>query len=62
MNKHQDCKFFGFRACEHIDDEIMKRAIQTIPEYHGGSVPILSFPLSEEIDAICSACSKFTLK
>lgn len=62
MNKHQDCKFFGFRACEHRDDEIMKRATQTIPEYHGGSIPVLSFPTSEEIDAICSACSKFTPK
>lgn len=60
MNRHQDCKFFGYRACEYRDNEIMKKATQDIPEYHGGKMPILSFPLHEEIDAICSICDKFT--
>ena len=62
MNKHQTCKHFGYRACKHKEDEIMKKATQTITEYHGGSIQYVSFPSSEEIDAICSACDKFVLK
>lgn len=62
MNKHQDCNFFGYSACEHKDNEIMKRATQTIPKYYGEKSPIDPFPSSEEIDALCSTCNKFTLK
>jgi hypothetical protein len=62
MNKHQDCKFFGYRTCTHKDDEIMREATQTIPEYRGGNFQILKFPSDEKIDVICSTCKKFSLK
>lgn len=62
MNKHQDCKFFGYNLCKHRDDEIMKKATQKTPEYHAGTIQIVSFPSYDEIDTICSACDKFTAK
>ena len=62
MNKHHDCKYFGYRTCKYKDNETMKKATQGIPRYYGGKLPILSFPSSEEIDAICMNCDKFFVK
>ncbi len=60
--KHADCKYFSSRAhCPNKDNEIMKKATQDIPQYYGGSPQLLSdLPDDNEIDAICSACDKFT--
>ena len=60
MNEHSDCKFFGHRNCKHSENEIIQKATQTIQRYDGGEVAILTFPTNEEIDAICSACDRFT--
>lgn len=62
MRKHQQCKFYGYQTCTHKDNEIMKKATQDIPKYHGGNYQIVSFPSQEEIDAICLACDKFIQK
>lgn len=58
--QHSNCEHFGYRACPHKDDEIMEKATQDIPEYHGGKYAVLSIAEVEEIDAICSKCDKFT--
>ena len=63
LKTHKNCKFFGYRSCPHANEEIMKRATQEIDEYYGkgSSYPLLPpFPSSEEIDAICQGCDKFT--
>ncbi len=60
---YDNCKLYGYEACSHKNDEIMKRATQEIPEYHGGEIEtMLSQPLDEEINAICKECDEFTQK
>ena len=59
---HDRCKYFGYKKCPHRNDEIMKKATQTLPEYHGGKPQILSFPPHEEIDKLCFDCEVFNSK
>ena len=59
---HDRCKYFDSEKCLHKNDEIMKQATQTIPEYHGGKMSIMSLPSREKIDKICENCEMFTLK
>jgi hypothetical protein len=62
IKTHVSCKYFGYLRCPHRNDEIMKQATQTIPEYNGGKIPILSFSPSEEVNKICENCDMFTPK
>ena len=62
LNTYDKCKYFSYKKCPHINNDIMKQATQTISEYNGGKVPTLTFPLSEELDKICADCDIFTLK
>jgi hypothetical protein len=59
---HLNCKYFSYRKCPHINDEIMKLATQNIPETKTGSPTWLNFPATEEVDKICSDCDSFTMK
>ncbi len=59
---HDNCKYFGYEKCPHINDNVMKQATQDTPEYHGGKPITLSFPTNEEIDEICDKCDMFTQK
>ena len=60
---HNKCKYFGFRQCIKLDDDIMQRANQLVPEYHGGKIQeMLPLPSEKEINDLCTDCEKFTLK
>ena len=60
--EHDKCRHFSYKKCPHRDDEIMKQATQTIPEYHGGKIPVMSFPPKEAVDKICADCDMFAEK
>jgi hypothetical protein len=62
LKTHVNCRYFGYGKCPHRNDEIMKQATQTTPEYHGGKTPILLFPPHEVVDKICDNCEIFTSK
>ena len=62
LKTYLSCKYFGYVKCPHRNDEIMKQAIQTIPNYNGGKIPVLSFSPSEEVDKICDTCDMFSPK
>lgn len=62
LKTHENCRYFGYEKCLHKNDEVMKQATQTIPEYFGGETPILSFPPHEVIDKICNECEMFNPK
>ena len=62
LRTHDRCRHFGYNKCPHINDEIMKQATQTLPEYHGGKIPIISFPPSQEVNKICGDCDGFAPK
>jgi len=62
LRTHDACKYFGYKKCPHLKDEIMKQATQNLPEYHGGKPVIMSFPTGEEIDEICCNCGTFSKK
>lgn len=59
---HRNCKYFGYKKCPHINDEIMKLATQDIPEAAHGIPTLLTFPSDAQVDKICSGCASFTLK
>jgi len=61
---YDKCKYFGSKKyCPHINDEIMKRATQDLPKYHGGKpTNMLHPPTDEEINEICGKCDEFTQK
>lgn len=59
---HGNCKYFSYKECPHINDEIMKLATQSIPETKTGSATRLKFPANREVDKICFGCDSFTLK
>ena len=48
-------------SCSHKDDEIMKRATQDTPQFHGAKDYKTLGPTAtdEEINAICDKCDKF---
>lgn len=59
---HHNCKYFGYKKCPNINDEIMKRAMLDMLEVrHGGSI-LMTFPSDEDVDKICAGCTSFTLK
>lgn len=61
--KHDQCKYFGFKKCPHIEDDVMKRANQEMPRYYGGKIQqMLPVPTDEEINKICGICQMFTQK
>ncbi len=60
---HDECKYYGYKKCPHIEDDIMRRANQETPSYYGGNPQqMLPFPTDEEIDKICGSCPAFTQK
>jgi len=59
---HDKCKYFSYKKCPRINDEIMKLTTQDIPETKTGSPTRLKFTTYEEVDKICSGCDSFTLK
>jgi hypothetical protein len=62
LRTHDRCMHFGYNKCPHKNEEIMKQATQTLPEYHGGKISIMSFPGNQEVDKICGDCNRFTSK
>ena len=62
LKTHDKCKYFSYKKCPHINDNIMKQATQNIQEYHGGKLTTISFPTNKEIDDICDKCDMFTQK
>ncbi|MEK6775460.1 MAG: hypothetical protein AABY87_01095 [bacterium] len=60
--KHDKCKYFSYKKCPHINDEIMKLATQDIPETKTGAPLYLNYnyPDKADIDKICFACDSFT--
>ena len=59
---HRNCKYFSYRKCPHITDEIMKLATQDITQITTGVATLLNFPTDEEVDKICSECDSFVQK
>lgn len=59
---HDKCKYFSYKKCLHINDDIMKQATQNIQEYLGGKLITISFPTHKEIDEVCGKCGMFTRK
>ena len=60
---HDKCKYFSYKKCPYINDDIMKQATQNIPKYYGGKPITISVPTNkEEIDEICGKCDMFTQK
>ena len=60
---YDKCKYFLYKECEHIDDDIMKLLALDIPKYHKGKTAMMpTFPEDEEINEICEDCNKFTPK
>lgn len=57
---HNKCKYYGYKKCPHINNDIMRQATQDTPEYCGGKPIIVSFPTNKEIDEICGKCGMFT--
>jgi len=62
LKTHDKCKYFSYKKCPYINDDIMKQATQDTPKYHGGKPIITSFPTNKEIDDICDKCDMFTQK
>ncbi len=56
---HKTCKLYGYKKCPQRKSEIMQKALQDTPEFHGVTVHTLSFPLSDEVDSICSTCESY---
>jgi endonuclease III len=59
---HNKCKYFGYKKCPQINDDIMRQATQDIRESYGSKPTAMLFPSNEEIDDVCSKCSMFTQK
>ncbi len=58
---HRNCKYFGYKKCPNINNEIMKLATQDTPETPTGVPTLMKFPDDEEVDKICSGCDSFSL-
>jgi hypothetical protein len=60
---HDKCKYYSYKKCPHIEDDIMIRANQETPNYYGGEIQqMFSFPTEEEINKLCGNCPAFTQK
>jgi hypothetical protein len=62
LRTHDRCRHYGYYNCLHKGDEIMKQALQPIPEHYGRRMATISVPPREEVDKICNDCDSFTSK